>query len=67
MNQRMKNNIPENRQWPVRFEDSARLLSTKDHKHKNKVKIKNFQHDNWLDNLLHPMGFIVSQIHKWFI
>lgn len=67
MNSPLQNNTLENQEWPVRFDVSVRLLVTEDHKPRNKVKTKNFLHDNWLGNLLHPMDFIDSYIHKWFI
>ncbi len=67
MNSSLQENTLENQEWPVRFEDSARLIVAKEHKRGNKVKIKKYLHDNWLGNLLHPVEFIDNQIHKWFI
>lgn len=52
---------------PVNYREHEQLWVTKEHNSSNKIKMNKLLGDKWLDNLFHPMDFIVSQIHKWFI
>ncbi|MEO6869726.1 MAG: hypothetical protein ABI784_10990 [Ginsengibacter sp.] len=67
MNQRKINNDVNYHEWHRKNENAIHFATTINHKDRKGVKIKSFPHESWLGIIIHPMDFIDSQIHNWFI